>query len=82
MRRRRQLCWLGLDVRIVFFVSDEFGHLLVLVHDIELYALFVVMLIRLVVRLADCAEDNSLRGYETFVVFAVNCITDLESREY
>jgi hypothetical protein len=49
LRRRRQLCWLGLDDRIIVFVSDEFGHLLVLVHDVEFYTLFVVRLMLLVV---------------------------------
>ena len=80
LRWWRQLCRLDRDDRIVVLVSDEFRHLIVLVHDIELYALLVVVMVFVVIRLACCTEHDTLRGYKTFVVFAVNSITDFEGR--
>ena len=56
-----QRCRLGRDDRIIVVVSDEFGHLLVLIHDIELYALFVVRVNFVVIRVACCAEHDTLR---------------------
>ena len=49
-----------------------------LFHDLEFFALGIDWIIFFVVQFTGCAEYNSLRRYEIFVIFAVDCITDFE----